>query len=272
MRGPAGWVLNLGGAHGTPGIATPENVVRISKSKKKPSGAARWLAGNPEGPNHYFEAVFKDARGNLHKHVMLGYDAEEAEGKLERFARKKWGSSIMMSIREVGRPNSKGNPNSASESAALAESFHGAPQDPTIAVDDIHYHDNLATLGQLSQLKVDTPAGRRVDINFTAQDAVTLASSPDGRQLYFIGGNQDIPLEPLGLNSAQWKKDSMTLGNLLELTYRTEKGFDKFNLTDYYHKLGEETGVKPVLLYDRLNRSLSVSGGQYAVKPEGLTN
>lgn len=29
MRGPAGWVLNMGGAHGTPGIATPENVVRV---------------------------------------------------------------------------------------------------------------------------------------------------------------------------------------------------------------------------------------------------
>jgi hypothetical protein len=29
MRGPYGWVLNMGGAHGTPGIATPENVVGV---------------------------------------------------------------------------------------------------------------------------------------------------------------------------------------------------------------------------------------------------
>jgi len=29
MRGPAGWVLNMGGPHGRPGIATPENVVRV---------------------------------------------------------------------------------------------------------------------------------------------------------------------------------------------------------------------------------------------------
>ncbi len=29
MRGPAGWVLNMGGAHGTPGIATPENIVNV---------------------------------------------------------------------------------------------------------------------------------------------------------------------------------------------------------------------------------------------------
>jgi hypothetical protein len=29
MRGPAGWVLNMGGAHGTPGIASDRNVVRV---------------------------------------------------------------------------------------------------------------------------------------------------------------------------------------------------------------------------------------------------
>ncbi len=29
MRGPAGWVLNMGGKHGTPGIATIENLVAV---------------------------------------------------------------------------------------------------------------------------------------------------------------------------------------------------------------------------------------------------
>ena len=31
MKGPAGWVLNLGGRYGTPGIASEENVVRVFK-------------------------------------------------------------------------------------------------------------------------------------------------------------------------------------------------------------------------------------------------
>jgi len=30
MLGPAGWVLNMGGAHGTPGIATDENTVSVN--------------------------------------------------------------------------------------------------------------------------------------------------------------------------------------------------------------------------------------------------
>ena len=29
-----GWVLNMGGAHGTPGIATEENTVKVQKARK----------------------------------------------------------------------------------------------------------------------------------------------------------------------------------------------------------------------------------------------
>jgi len=29
MPGPAGWVLNMGGPHGTPGIASAENIVAV---------------------------------------------------------------------------------------------------------------------------------------------------------------------------------------------------------------------------------------------------
>jgi len=34
MRGPAGWVLNMGGKYGTPAIATEANVVKVKKAKK----------------------------------------------------------------------------------------------------------------------------------------------------------------------------------------------------------------------------------------------
>ena len=32
MTGPAGFVLDMGGRHGTPDIATPENTVRVRKA------------------------------------------------------------------------------------------------------------------------------------------------------------------------------------------------------------------------------------------------
>ncbi len=34
MRGPAGWVLNMGGAHGTPAVADEKNIVKVVKAKK----------------------------------------------------------------------------------------------------------------------------------------------------------------------------------------------------------------------------------------------
>lgn len=37
MRGPAGWVLNMGGRHGTPGIASAENVVKVTTRNPKPA-------------------------------------------------------------------------------------------------------------------------------------------------------------------------------------------------------------------------------------------
>lgn len=33
MRGPYGWVNNIGGPHGTPKIATDQNIVKITKWK-----------------------------------------------------------------------------------------------------------------------------------------------------------------------------------------------------------------------------------------------
>ncbi len=35
MKGSAGWVLNMGGPHGRPGIATEDNTVRIRKGRKR---------------------------------------------------------------------------------------------------------------------------------------------------------------------------------------------------------------------------------------------
>lgn len=34
LRGPHGWVLNMGGRYGTPAVATVENIVAV-KSKRK---------------------------------------------------------------------------------------------------------------------------------------------------------------------------------------------------------------------------------------------
>jgi hypothetical protein len=158
----------------------------------------------------------------------------------------------------------------------LYEDFHGRPPDKIEEhVEQIEVQRDLAQLGTLTELKVATISGLDATIAFDPDDPqkrVQLASSPDGKQLFFVGGDQSVDLEAVGMSGAKWVRDSMVLGVLYELTYRTEKGFDSFRLTDYYHELGEETGVQPLLIYDPLNERLSVSGGQYQIRREGIVN
>lgn len=35
MKGPHGWVLNMGGKHGTPGIASDANITNVKCGRKK---------------------------------------------------------------------------------------------------------------------------------------------------------------------------------------------------------------------------------------------
>ncbi len=52
MRGDYGWVLNMGGRHGTPGIASDENIVRVvhmkPKTRENPAGDRKMAVSNTE--------------------------------------------------------------------------------------------------------------------------------------------------------------------------------------------------------------------------------
>lgn len=55
MRGPHGWVLNMGGRHGTPAIASDENIVKVSPKK----GAKRGPLGGAREPRGTIALVIK---------------------------------------------------------------------------------------------------------------------------------------------------------------------------------------------------------------------
>lgn len=190
------------------------------------------------------------------------------------------------------RGRTKGRVNPEDGAARLAESFHGAPAEKVTEIrETVHEHEWLATLGWLISCIVITPTDLEATIFFphecigdrkceicetkpdddihVAPDSAwrpRLASSEDGRQLYFEGGNQSVDLKPLEMDGKEWAKDLMVLGVLVQVTYETKKKFDKFKLTDYYHDLGEETGEQPMMLFDTLNERCSVAGGQYKIK------
>jgi hypothetical protein len=165
---------------------------------------------------------------------------------------------------------SKHNPEDTA--AEMYETFHGKPSEEILEVGEtVRFHENLAALGELVEMKVATLTKKDVELDFTDSGCM-LCSNENGTQLYVVGGDQSIDLDKIGFTGAKGEKDLITIGVLYELTYRTEKGFDKFKLTDYYHELGEETGFQPMLVYDAMNEFILISGGEYKIKAEGIVN
>jgi hypothetical protein len=168
----------------------------------------------------------------------------------------------------------KQNPEDAA--AALSESFHGRdPETITTFEEEEHEHEWYAGLGDLVELKVRTVSGLDATVEFPeGKSRPVLASSEDGRQLYIVGGDQTLDLDSLKMSGEKWERDLMTIGEITEVTYRTEKGFDSFKPTDYFHHFSEEDKrhPKPTLLYDARSKALKIAGGGYKVEAPGIIN
>ncbi len=207
-----------------------------------------------------------------------------------------------------GSSKKKGRRNPAADAAALSAKFHGrkATSQKRI-VEPMHEHKQLMEIGPLVRLVVDTPTNKVAVLNFNTSDPkkiVYLSSSEKdpktgkivGKQLYLRGGDQEVNLKGLGMDSALWIRDKMELGRLHEfkrgdpklivdgeevkgsITYRTRKGMDDFKLIDYWHRSGEETSRKagpaarPLVIYDYRNRKIEIAGGQYSIAEPGIMN
>ena len=70
MRGPHGWVLNMGGPHGTPGIATNENTVRVKKAAEDSLGALTKLAKEFATKEEYYKYMHDHPAADRRKHSI----------------------------------------------------------------------------------------------------------------------------------------------------------------------------------------------------------
>lgn len=170
------------------------------------------------------------------------------------------------------KPTAKRRKNSGNDAAAaarLSAKFHGRPpRQVTEYSEAVLEHSELADLGRMVELQVLD--GRYVTpLEFSGN--VRLASTPDGGQLYFVGGDQALPLRKLKL-TRDLPKDHLTIGPALKIAYFTSKAFHSFEPSTYEHEFGEEGGSLPWLNYDVLNQKLYLAGGSYRVKPDGIVN
>ncbi len=181
--------------------------------------------------------------------------------------------------------------NPAGEAREVFELFHGVPSKEVIEYQTrFHIHENLAGLGQLTELVFFTPGAKPQMVTLTAEDlgdAMWLCCSEDRKQLYILG-ELEIDLEQLGYRDDVDVKDAVELGKLTNIVYRTQKTMHEMKMLEYDHALGKrhtwqkQDGVGPemnkavaecpTLVYYPREGRLALVGGQYLVLEEGITN
>jgi len=102
---------------------------------------------------------------------------------------------------------------------------------------------------------------------------VILACSPDGGQLYLIGGRQKLDTSSLKRLDEDPSKDIFDLGDCGFVVYSAAKAPD-FETVTYVHKFGEESkgAAVPRLIYDGIREQFSLAGGEYHVDAPGIIN
>lgn len=166
--------------------------------------------------------------------------------------------------RRVDRARKSRNPDETEQAVQLFEAFHGKNARSIVEKHvSAAIRQDYTALGDLIYLKVKTPVGGRAEFRFD-DDGVKLASSPDGKQLYCIGGKQN--LLPL-LDSESQQKDFIDLGECQEVCYLARKIHSNFEPVEWYHKFGENSGVKPQLMFDKLKKQIFFIGGEYSINP-----
>lgn len=159
--------------------------------------------------------------------------------------------------------------NSEADAIGMYEKFHGKAPGRIVEYEElVNFPHHFAELGKLKELRINLDSANR-KYPFTNFGDCKVVCTPDGENIYFVGGDQRIDLDMCEIGG---DKDMVELGPCVYICYHTTKDFHDFAPIDYYHEFGEENGIQPMLAYDRLNRKLFLMGGDYRVKREGIVN
>jgi hypothetical protein len=218
------------------------------------------IFGNPAKKRRYLLIV----NGQLADVLDTRGEAEKGKARLARQGKK---ATIQVSkdYVEAGRRRPRRNPDELGEAVRLFEVFHG--RQPSEVLEEQRSsvaRRTYTALGDLSYILVESAKGT-VKLEFDG-DGVKLAISPNGRQLYLIGGDQNLDgaLEDFTDDTS---KDLFDLGTALEVEYVARKVHSNYEPIAWYHKFGEsKDGAElPRLFYDRLKHEIFFAGGEYFV-------
>jgi hypothetical protein len=166
--------------------------------------------------------------------------------------------------------------NPADGAAEVYEEFHGRPSSEVVTVSEkIHYHKNLAALGELRNLVVLARDGAKVTLSRFKK--AILCTNEQKDQLFVRGGDQAVDVREFGIKTPH---EVETLGKVVELAYFTRKDHlgDEGGTALYFHVAGETNengkrkmaGWSPDLIYRKRDEALEFSGGSYTIRAEGV--
>jgi len=162
----------------------------------------------------------------------------------------------------------RGNPSAE----ALRESFTGKPVGKVKIFDEPHMPaGDYAMVGKVLTLYVKPLKGGQV-LTITPTGVIAVADE-SARQIYFVGGDQDVS-SGLGVFGAIERKPGVwELGEARRIDYRQRKEHVEFPDQDAWrHEFGEESGVRPTMLFDANFKRLLLEGGEYVIREEGIVN
>jgi hypothetical protein len=174
-----------------------------------------------------------------------------------------------------GQVRSLRNPSETTQAVRLFQKFHGKdPKGIAEAQRSAVIREDYTAVGKLVALCMDdygwpdrkiTNEWDKLPAITFEKDGVTLASSPNGRQLYFIGGRQNLDACLEDFEGVDPSKDFIDLGEVFVIVYEARKSHNNFEPTDWVHQLGGKNQERPRLMYDKLKKEMFLAGGEYFI-------
>jgi len=164
------------------------------------------------------------------------------------------------------------------DAAGIREDFTGAPVDREQVRYEPHMPaGNYAQLGKLLTLGVKPRAGGQVlDIRSNAlivSDERAQAEEGKLGPIWFVGGDQDITAALPQFGAIERRGGIFELGEAREIHYEQRKEHVPHPEQDHWrHRFGEETNVRPTVLFDLAHKRLLLEGGAYRIRREGIVN
>lgn len=215
--------------------STPYNR-RVAAMLRKARGASRYTTAE-------LKRMEKSARGSRGKR------------KLEGLFHEVYGGEAMP------------NPTAAS----IREEFVGREPETIGVFNEPHMpRGDYAQLGKLLSLHF-MPVQNGTTLMELETPGTLAVSDESARQIWLVGGKQEITLAQLQRYAVQIEPGLWLLGEARRIDYKQAKdhlpGHDEWR-----HDFGEETGERPELLYDSRAKRLLLRGGAYVIRREGIRN